>query len=91
MTAIEAFQLGRQNHITPSNLETLLTILTDPPMKPANISSLTGVTPSATTGTLDALEKQGWIERVNNRNDRRQKLAVPTLKAFEVFQPAILP
>jgi len=89
MNALEALNLGRKHKISPSILHTLLAVLSDPPMKPSDVAEQTGVTPSAVTGSLDVLQKLGFIERIPSRDDRRITLANPTLRAFEIFQPTL--
>ncbi len=51
------------------------------PMTQQALSRALVIDPAATARTLEQLEKQGWIRREVNGENRRQKLVFPTDKA----------
>ena len=55
---------------------------------PKQLSRLLRLTPSAMTSVIDRLERQGYVFRESNPDDRRSILVRPTLKAFDLVRDA---
>lgn len=71
-------QLARLNHevggrvnIRTSDLECLDHIGREGPLSPTSLARLTGQHPATLTGILDRLERDGWIARDRDPDDRR--------------------
>jgi len=71
-------QLSRLNHevggrvnIRTSDLECLDHIAREGPLSPTSLARLTGQHPATLTGILDRLERDGWILRDRDPDDRR--------------------
>src|SRR5215467_4019575 len=71
-------QLSRLNHevggrvnIRTSDLECLDHIAREGPLSPTSLARLTGQHPATLTGILDRLERDGWIVRDRDPDDRR--------------------
>jgi len=71
-------QLSRLNHevggrvnIRTSDLECLDQIGREGPLSPTSLARLTGQHPATLTGILDRLERDGWIARDRDPDDRR--------------------
>jgi len=71
-------QLSRLNHevgervsIRTSDLECLDQIGREGPLSPSTLARLTGQHPATLTGILDRLERDGWIARDRDPEDRR--------------------
>lgn len=71
-------QLSRLNHevggrvnIRTSDLECLDHIGREGPLSPTSLARLTGQHPATLTGILDRLERDGWIARDRDPDDRR--------------------
>lgn len=71
-------QLSRLNHevggrvsIRTSDLECLDLIGREGPLSPSALARLTGQHPATLTGILDRLERDGWIARDRDPEDRR--------------------
>jgi DNA-binding MarR family transcriptional regulator len=71
-------QLSRLNHevggrvnIRTSDLECLDQIGREGPLSPSSLARLTGQHPATLTGILDRLERDGWIARGRDPDDRR--------------------
>jgi DNA-binding MarR family transcriptional regulator len=47
-------------------------------MPAGRLAELTGLTTGAVTGTIDRLEKAGYVRRANDPNDRRRTIVEPT-------------
>lgn len=71
-------QLSRLNHevggrldIRAADLECLDHIDREGPLSPTSLARLTGLHPATLTGVLDRLERDGWIVRDRDPDDRR--------------------
>ena len=71
-------QLSRLNHevggrlnIRTGDLECLDHIGREGPLSPTSLARLTGQHPATLTGILDRLERDGWIARDRDPDDRR--------------------
>lgn len=50
------------------------------------ISSKIGITKSAVSQQIDALQKAGYIKQLTDKDDRRKRIYVPTKKAGELVE-----
>jgi DNA-binding MarR family transcriptional regulator len=71
-------QLSRLNHevggrvnVRASDLECLDYLSREGPLSPTSLARLTGLHPATLTGILDRLERDGWIARDRDPDDRR--------------------
>jgi DNA-binding MarR family transcriptional regulator len=71
-------QLSRLNHevggrldVRAADLECLDHISREGPLSPTSLAKLTGLHPATLTGILDRLERDGWISRDRDPDDRR--------------------
>ncbi|MGO9570638.1 MAG: MarR family winged helix-turn-helix transcriptional regulator [Desulfomonilaceae bacterium] len=55
------------------------------PLSQRALSSLLSITPATTVRLVDRMERDGWITRQSDPNDRRVNLIVPTEQAAEVW------
>ncbi|PUA79702.1 MarR family winged helix-turn-helix transcriptional regulator [Nocardioides currus] len=60
--------------ITPSQSRALRVIASHEPLRLSVLAGWLRITPRSTTEVADALEEQGWIERVADPSDRRASL-----------------
>jgi DNA-binding MarR family transcriptional regulator len=89
MTALQALTHARKHGITPAALHPLLALVEDSPLGPSELSRRIGSSRANMTGLIDRLVRDGWIERTENKQDRRQFVLIPTERAFEILTPAI--
>jgi DNA-binding MarR family transcriptional regulator len=64
-------EVGGRVHIRTSDLECLDHIGREGPLSPTSLARLTGQHPATLTGILDRLERDGWIARDRDPDDRR--------------------
>lgn len=88
MNIFTTFATARRNGITPSSLHGLITILHQPGITAMRLSEALGCSTANITGLVDKLERDGWVERVRAKNDRRKVFLMPSTKAAEAFQEA---
>lgn len=67
----------------------LLRVCQSPSLPQDRLADQMGVDRSTATRRLTELERRGFVERVRNKEDRRQMLVRPTDKAFELLPYAI--
>lgn len=64
-------EVGGRVHVRTSDLECLDHIGREGPLSPTSLARLTGQHPATLTGILDRLERDGWIVRERDPDDRR--------------------
>jgi DNA-binding MarR family transcriptional regulator len=89
MNALETMNLARKHGISSACLHPLLALIEDSPLIPSVVAERIGCAPANVTGHIDTLARQGWVHLRLAPNDRRKKLLTPSLRAFEIFAPAI--
>ena len=91
------FQLGRLSRgisktygdkigpygLTQGQFFMLVAILEEDYMLPSRIAEKVALERATTTGLLDRLERNGWIERRHDKTDRRTVRVYPTAKAID--------
>jgi DNA-binding MarR family transcriptional regulator len=56
---------------------------------PGELATQLGLSPAAMTNRLDALERQGYVRRDHDRDDRRRIVATLTKPGYEIWQRGI--
>ena len=79
-----AYRAMRKGHFGPAAMACLLEIARDPECTSTSLAKYIGFSASAVVGSLDALEKHGYIERVAHA-DRRRRAMVVTEKGKELI------
>ncbi|WP_431277530.1 MarR family winged helix-turn-helix transcriptional regulator [Leifsonia poae] len=79
-------QVGARVDLRPLDLDCLDVIAIHGPLSPSDLARRAGLHPATITGILDRLEKNGWIARERDDNDRRaiRVRALPA-RAGELF------
>jgi DNA-binding MarR family transcriptional regulator len=79
--------VGDQLGLGPTELEFMDAVARRGPVTPGWLSSASGLSPATVTGILDRLEKDGWIRRERDVEDRRKVLvSVNTQRVPEMFR-----
>ncbi len=73
--------------VTPSQYEVLSCLWQREFATPKQISEILCLETSTISGVLDRMQKKGLIDRVINRNDRREVRVVPTEKGKALEEP----
>lgn len=68
-----------------STLKALCLLAETGPMIPTDLALAVGFSPSAATGLLDRLEKEGWARRERRREDRRKVFVVLTRAGLDLI------
>lgn len=82
---VELLHRCRKMGLSSATAHTLLAVLIGHPVKTSEIADRVGVSTPAITGTLDALEVDGWIVRTHSYLDRRVVMVAPTDKTLDAF------
>lgn len=64
-----------------SAMKVMFHIMNGPPMTLKELSSLVGLANSTVCGIIDELEKEGYVKRIQDNEDRRRVIIIPTEKA----------
>lgn len=71
----------QEDHLTPSQIAVLATLLREGPMTPANLAAMEHVQPPSMTRIVTVLEQGGWVAKLPHPEDRRQLLVRLTPQA----------
>ena len=75
--------------LTHGQFFTVVAIMEEEGMLPSELADKTAQDRSTTTGLLDRLENDGWIERKTDKKDRRTLRIFLTPKARELREPIL--
>ena len=64
--------VGGHVDLAPVEMEFIDLIARKAPTTPGELATTTGLSPATVTGVLDRLEKDGWIKRARDVEDRRK-------------------
>lgn len=71
----------QEDHLTPSQIAVLATLLREGPLTLANLAAVEHVQPPSMTRIVTILEQGGWVEKLPHPQDRRQLLVQLTPQA----------
>lgn len=71
----------QEDHLTPSQIAVLATLLQEGPLTLASLAAIEHVQPPSMTRIVTVLEQGGWVEKHPNPQDRRQLLVQLTQSA----------
>jgi DNA-binding MarR family transcriptional regulator len=72
--------------MTPEQWGAIIMLLNDGAMTQGQLGARLHLEKSSVSRLINGLEKRGWIERIKDRNDSRQKLVAPTPKALDTAE-----
>jgi len=70
-------EVSRRVGLGPSDSQFLGLLMTEGPLTPGQLATMTGLTTGTVTGVLDRLERGGFVRRERDAADRRKVLVVP--------------
>ena len=74
--------------ISPTQFRLLAHLMADGPLTQAELSEFLSITPPSTVKLVDRMERDGWVERQADKQDRRVNKIVCTNQAKEVWEEA---
>ncbi len=72
--------------ISPTQFRVLAHLMADGPQTQVELCELLSITPPSTVKLVDRMERDGWVERRMDDNDRRVKRVACTERAAELWE-----
>lgn len=93
-TTSNAFQRAFNEELAPQNVtfrqaQVLACLALEGPLSQTDLADRMRIEPPTLVGILDRMERDGWIRRDGDKNDRRRKLVAPTAAAKPAWSKVV--